>query len=72
MVTQTSHLTAKEARGLRLPALMAALDSEDSAEGVRAFQKSARLSGRAADPQPPTFVLKGKKHAAIFRAQKHP
>ncbi|MFK0007170.1 enoyl-CoA hydratase-related protein [Paenarthrobacter sp. NPDC090520] len=39
MVTQTSHLTAKEARGLRLPALMAALDSEDSAEGVRAFQE---------------------------------
>ncbi|MCU1515676.1 enoyl-CoA hydratase-related protein [Pseudarthrobacter sp. BIM B-2242] len=38
MVTQTGHLTAKEARGLRLPALMAALDSEDSAEGVRAFQ----------------------------------
>ncbi|MGO4146729.1 enoyl-CoA hydratase-related protein [Paenarthrobacter sp. YAF11_1] len=39
MVTQTAHLTAKEARGLRLPALMAALDSEDSAEGVRAFQE---------------------------------
>ncbi len=39
MVTQTTHLTAKEARGLRLPALMAALDSEDSAEGVRAFQE---------------------------------
>ncbi len=39
MVTQTGHLTAKEARGLRLPALMAALDSEDSAEGVRAFQE---------------------------------
>ncbi|WP_347111140.1 enoyl-CoA hydratase-related protein [Paenarthrobacter sp. S56] len=39
MVTQTSQFTAKEARGLRLPALMAALDSEDSAEGVRAFQE---------------------------------
>lgn len=39
MVTQTGHLTAKEARGLRLPALMAALDSDDSAEGVRAFQE---------------------------------
>ena len=39
MVTQTAHLTAAEARGLRLPALMAALDSEDSAEGVRAFQE---------------------------------
>ena len=39
MVSRTSHLTAAEARGLRLPALMAALDSEDSAEGVRAFQE---------------------------------
>jgi crotonobetainyl-CoA hydratase len=39
MVTQTTHLTAQEARGLRLPALMAALDSEDSAEGVLAFQE---------------------------------
>ena len=39
MVTQTGHLTAKEARGLRLPALMAALDSDDSTEGVRAFQE---------------------------------
>jgi crotonobetainyl-CoA hydratase len=39
MVSRTGHLTAKEARGLRLPALMAALDSEDSVEGVRAFQE---------------------------------
>ena len=39
MVHATAHLTAAEARGLRLPALMAALDSEDSAEGVRAFQE---------------------------------
>ena len=39
MAARTSHLTAAEARGLRLPALMAALDSEDSAEGVRAFQE---------------------------------
>jgi len=39
MVTRTSHLTAAAARGLRLPALMAALDSDDSAEGVRAFQE---------------------------------
>lgn len=38
MAARTAHLTAAEARGLRLPALMAALDSEDSAEGVRAFQ----------------------------------
>ncbi|MHC6593992.1 enoyl-CoA hydratase-related protein [Arthrobacter sp. C152] len=39
MVARTGHLAAAEARGLRLPALMAALDSEDSAEGVRAFQE---------------------------------
>ena len=39
MAARTSHLTAAEARGLRLPALMTALDSEDSAEGVRAFQE---------------------------------
>ncbi|MGW5151410.1 enoyl-CoA hydratase-related protein [Rhodococcus koreensis] len=39
MVTRTAHLTAAEARGLRLPALMDALDSKDSAEGVLAFQE---------------------------------
>jgi len=39
MVTRTTHLTAHEARGLRLPALMEALDSDDSAEGVAAFQQ---------------------------------
>jgi crotonobetainyl-CoA hydratase len=39
MVSRTSHLSATDARGLRLPALMAALDSEDSAEGVLAFQE---------------------------------
>ena len=39
VVSRTAHLTAAEARGLRLPALVAALDSEDSAEGVRAFQE---------------------------------
>ena len=39
MVQQTAHLTAREARAQRLPALMAALDSEDSREGVRAFQE---------------------------------
>jgi len=39
MVTRTAHLTAQEARAVRLPALMAALDSEDSAEGVAAFQQ---------------------------------
>ncbi|MGN6634682.1 MAG: enoyl-CoA hydratase-related protein [Oryzihumus sp.] len=39
MVQRTGHLTAQEARAVQLPALMAALDSEDSAEGVRAFQE---------------------------------
>lgn len=39
MVSRTSHLTAHEARAMRLPALMDALDSEDSAEGVAAFQE---------------------------------
>jgi crotonobetainyl-CoA hydratase len=39
MVSRTAHLTAAEARGLRLPALMAALDAEDQEEGVRAFQE---------------------------------
>ena len=39
MVTRTAHLTAREARAARLPALMAALDSEDAVEGVAAFQE---------------------------------
>lgn len=39
MVQGTSHLTSQEARAQRLPALMEALDSADSAEGVRAFQE---------------------------------
>lgn len=39
VVQRTEHLTAAEARTTALPALMAALDSEDSAEGVRAFQE---------------------------------
>lgn len=39
MVTRTAHLTAAEARAMRLPALMAALDSEDAREGVAAFQE---------------------------------
>jgi crotonobetainyl-CoA hydratase len=42
MVTRTSHLSAQDARRVRLPALMAALDSEDSAEGVLAFQQKRR------------------------------
>lgn len=38
-VRQTAHLTPKEARALRTPALMAALMSEDGEEGVRAFRE---------------------------------
>ncbi|MFZ5872646.1 MAG: enoyl-CoA hydratase-related protein [Actinomycetota bacterium] len=48
MVQRTQHLTAKEANTVRLPALMEALDSEDSREGVLAFQQKRppRWSGR--------------------------
>lgn len=37
VVRRTAHLTANEAQALRLPALVEALYSEDSEEGVRAF-----------------------------------
>ena len=37
VVRRTSHLTAAEAQAARLPALVDALQSEDSDEGVRAF-----------------------------------
>lgn len=39
MVQRTSQLSSRDARGQRLPALMAALDSEDSQEGLRAFRE---------------------------------
>lgn len=39
IVQRTANLTAREARALCLPALIEALDSADSAEGVRAFQE---------------------------------
>lgn len=39
MIAETGHMTAQEARGMRLPELMAALDSEDALEGVAAFQQ---------------------------------
>lgn len=39
MIAETGHLSAQEARGMRLPALIAALDSEDAREGVAAFQQ---------------------------------
>ncbi len=42
MVQRTAHLTSQEARAIRLPALMEALDSEDSKEGVRAFQEKRK------------------------------
>lgn len=37
VVRRTAQLTAQEAQALRLPALVEALNSEDSDEGVRAF-----------------------------------
>ena len=37
VVRRTAHLTAAEAQAQRLPALVEALQSEDSGEGVRAF-----------------------------------
>ena len=37
VVRRTAHLSAREAQALRLPALVEALGSEDSNEGVRAF-----------------------------------
>lgn len=39
MVQRTAHLSSHDARAQRLPALIQALDSADSAEGVRAFQE---------------------------------
>ena len=37
VVRQTAHLSASEAQAMRLPALVEALASEDSEEGVKAF-----------------------------------
>ncbi|WP_298861419.1 enoyl-CoA hydratase-related protein [uncultured Microbacterium sp.] len=39
IVNRTAHLSASEARGARLPALMASLESSEQHEGVRAFQE---------------------------------
>ena len=38
-VRRGAHLTAREAQAYRLPALIEALESEDSQEGVRAFRE---------------------------------
>ena len=42
IVRRTAHLSAAEAQRQRLPALVAALTSEDSVEGVRAFVEKRR------------------------------
>ncbi|HKG82529.1 MAG TPA: enoyl-CoA hydratase-related protein [Beijerinckiaceae bacterium] len=42
VVRRTAHLTAAEAQALRLPALVEALASEDSQEGVRAFREKRK------------------------------
>ncbi len=42
IVKRTKHLTPVEAQAQRLPALVAALESEDGLEGVRAFQEKRK------------------------------
>ena len=42
VVRRTSTLTAAEAQAVRLPALVAALQSDDSEEGVRAFREKRK------------------------------
>lgn len=42
VVRQTSSLTPVEAQAVRLPALVAALQSEDSEEGLRAFREKRK------------------------------
>ena len=42
VMRRTAHLSPTEAQALRLPALVAALQSEDSNEGVRAFREKRK------------------------------
>ena len=42
IVRNTSHMPAAQAQALRLPALIAALNSEDGDEGVLAFQQKRK------------------------------
>ena len=42
LVRRTAHMTAADAQAQRLPALVEALQSEDSTEGVRAFMEKRR------------------------------
>jgi len=42
VVRQTASMLPAQAHGLRLPALVTALQSEDSQEGVRAFQQKRK------------------------------
>lgn len=42
VVQRTGHLQPEEAHGLRLPALIEALDSEDGKEGVSAFREKRK------------------------------
>jgi enoyl-CoA hydratase/carnithine racemase len=46
VVRRTGTLSASDAQALRLPALVAALQSEDSNEGVRAFQEKRKPQWR--------------------------
>jgi enoyl-CoA hydratase/carnithine racemase len=46
VVRQTGTLSPAQAQALRLPALVAALQSEDASEGVLAFQQKRKPQWR--------------------------